>query len=443
MVGVGGIGSGIDFSPLIDGFVAAERAPISALEARKTGANRQKSTLATLVGRLKTLETKAKALDEARKLSLRAATSSNSDSVKAEVSSTATDGRYVIDVQRLASAQSNASRVLADRGAGALGVGTVSIAVGAEAAVEFSYDGTTSLDDLALAINTSSLGAQASVINDGQGFRLLVTGKETGAANSIQFTTVSGDAVGLEDNLLVSAQDAELRINGLQVTRASNESTDIIEGVKLEFRATSAPSSPVIVQVSADTAGVQTRLQELVDAYNDVVKLVRSELGKGAESRAGSLFGDSSAQALQRRLSGIVSEGFNHNGQTQSLASVGLKVAQGGVLTVDSAGLSRALQADPSQINSLLVGDGVSSLTARFKSVVADYTTLGTGILVSKQAGIDSRIKSYDKQIEQIDGRALRLAERLRRTFASLDQSLAQLNSQSSYLATLSRTSNF
>jgi flagellar hook-associated protein 2 len=319
----------------------------------------------------------------------------------------------------------------------------VSIAVGAEAAVEFSYDGTTSLDDLALAINTSSLGAQASVINDGQGFRLLVTGKETGAANSIQFTTVSGDAVGLEDNLLVSAQDAELRINGLQVTRASNESTDIIEGVKLEFRATSAPSSPVIVQVSADTAGVQTRLQELVDAYNDVVKLVRSELGKGAESRAGSLFGDSSAQALQRRLSGIVSEGFNHNGQTQSLASVGLKVAQGGVLTVDSAGLSRALQADPSQINSLLVGDGVSSLTARFKSVVADYTTLGTGILVSKQAGIDSRIKSYDKQIEQIDGRALRLAERLRRTFASLDQSLAQLNSQSSYLATLSRTSNF
>ena len=443
MVSVGGIGSGIDFSPLIDGFVAAERAPISGLEARKASATRQKSTLATLVGRLKTLETKAKALDEARKLSLRSATSSNSESLKVEASSTAADGRYVIDVQRLASAQSNASRVFAGRDAGALGTGTLSIAVGSGTPVEFSFDATTSLDDLAAAIGSSALNLNAAVINDGQGFRLLVTGKDTGVANSIQFGTVSGDSVGLESNQLVAAQDAEIRINGLAVTRAANEASDIIQGVKLEFRATTGPSNPVTVQVSADTQGMQNRVQELVEAYNDVVKLVRSELGKGAESRTGSLFGDSSAQALQRRLSALVSEGFVHDGETHSLNTVGLKVQQGGVLSLDSSAFTKALTSDPSRLSSLLVGDGVTSLTARLKSVVADYATPGTGVLFSKQAGIDSRIKSYDRQIEQIDGRATRLGERLRRTFASLDQSLSQLNAQSSYLATLNRSSNY
>src|SRR5690606_22911685 len=77
------------------------------------------------------------------------------------------------------------------------------------------------------AINSANMGVQATIVDDGNGYRLLMTSTEGGAANSIELTA-SGTAGMAAFNFNASqqnatqtqaAQDALFSVNGLEVSR--------------------------------------------------------------------------------------------------------------------------------------------------------------------------------------------------------------------------------
>src|SRR5690606_35927819 len=101
---------------------------------------------------------------------------------------------------------------------------------------EITVDAEDTLQSLVQKINnTEEISVTASAIQVGTDeFKLTLTSKETGVANQIN---IEGDLAGtLAFTETQAAQDAELKINGLTVTRSSNIIKDVIQGVTLELK---------------------------------------------------------------------------------------------------------------------------------------------------------------------------------------------------------------
>ncbi|MBI3394308.1 MAG: flagellar filament capping protein FliD, partial [Spirochaetia bacterium] len=76
-------------------------------------------------------------------------------------------------------------------------------------------------------------------------------------------------------NVTQQAQDARIKMNGVEISRSNNTKlTDIIDGVSLNLNKTTA--GLIHVTVSANSDDIVTRLKEWVAAYNDLLKFCRT-----------------------------------------------------------------------------------------------------------------------------------------------------------------------
>jgi flagellar hook-associated protein 2 len=422
-------------SALIDGLIAAERIPIRGLEQRKTATSQRISTLGEIISKLKALEAKAKELDAPSELAAYQVTSSNEARVTARVSSDVTPGSHTVRVNALAAAQINRSKSYAT--INPPGNGTLEIRVGSDPKVTINFNNSMTLEDIAAAIDGSAARVGASVIHDGSGYRIVVTGDDAGTANAVTFTEKSGTKLGFDSSSLVqAASNASIVFDGLAITRTSNTIDNLIPGVVLELHSVRpAGEADAIISVSRDPKAVREKLQGFVDAYNEVAKLVARELGKSGETVSkGQMLGDSTLRSLQRKLGGIAGAAFAHGGTNIALGSVGIGLASDGTLSIDASKFDAKYDADPDAIADLFAGGG-QSFTARVSSLVTEYTRAGTGVLVAKQSGLESRVDDYEAQIGRIESRATELGERLRKTFAALDQKVSALQTQQQQLS--------
>jgi len=205
-----GVGSGLDIGGLVDQLVAAEVQPASSrLDRREANLQAELSAFGTLKSALAGVQDQLKGLSTIG--AARTTSSSNTDLIAASATANAVPGSYDIEVGQLAQAHA-----LASRSYGALtdvvGTGTLDFQFGTtdyEAATD-SYNGfipnparspqtliidetNNTLEGVRDAINTARMGVNAVIVNDGSGYRLLLSAEDSGAANSLQIT-VSGDA---------------------------------------------------------------------------------------------------------------------------------------------------------------------------------------------------------------------------------------------------------
>jgi len=438
MVSFAGIGSGLDLESLISGFVSIEKIPIQKLEVRKADANQQLSKIGGLVSILKSLESQAEGLDQLNEVRALKVSSTDESFVTATASDDALVGNYDLRVDQLATAQVTTSQVYSQNTAGMVGTGSIGITVGTDTQVDIVLDGSETLDDIAAEINASTARASASVVFDGTNYRLMIQSNDVGTDNTIAFQENSITmGLNIGANTISPAVDAQLQLNGITVTRKSNTISDLLQGVTLSLEnEMTASDTDVGLRVDNDVDALRGKVEGLTNAVNQVLGFINLELSSGAsEGAATALAGDTTLQGLQRRISQMVSSGYLHQGGTISMGSVGIVLGDDGGLSVDADKFATALQNDPLAIQSLIAGDGATSFTANIKSLVDEYTRSGTGVLVSKENGIRSRIDSFDEQIQRIEERGDRMEERLRRTYAALDVRMTELNNQSAYVA--------
>src|SRR5690606_19642717 len=111
--------------------------------------------------------------------------------------------------------------------------GKLSIKVGSGSAIDIDITAdNNNLTGIRNAINNANAGVNASIINDGTNQRLVLTSKTLGSAGAITVTATEDGVgtgtfalTGLDSSALKIAQgadDAQLKVNGLSVTRSSN-----------------------------------------------------------------------------------------------------------------------------------------------------------------------------------------------------------------------------
>ncbi len=432
-----GIGSGLDLNALVDQLVAAERKPQEQrLDRREADIQARISAFGSIRGGLSSLETvlgKLGTLQQGR-------TGSSSDSSRLGVTarSDATPGTYSIQVNQLASAQSLASGRFGDAGA-SLGTGTLTVQVGTGPAVAIEIDAeNNSLRGIRDAINAADAGVQASIVNDGEGARLVLSAAQTGAGQTISMS-VSGDAGEVGDLSLLSTgnltetvagQDAEIVVNGLTVTNPRNTLDDTLEGLTLDLKGTTEPGAPIVVTVGKDRAAVRSALNEFIQAHNGVVETVAKLTRYNPETQEGAvLVGDSTLRSIRSRLAeGLLRSGSNPDATFSSLVNLGVNSDRNGKLTLDSAALDRALDQDFEGVVGLVneVGSGL-------KDSVKGFTEAG-GLLDARTDGLRTRMRDIDRQREALDIRIEQIEARLVRQFGAMDALVGQLQNTSQFL---------
>jgi flagellar hook-associated protein 2 len=424
------LASGFDSTSIVDKLVAAERIPENTLLAQKSNAQSRLTILTDLITKLKALKTQSQAVNTPAEVRSFTAASDDDTRVKVTSSSAAAEGTYVLRVGQLARAQTNRStELVADA---ATGDGSMDITVAAGSAVHIAYTAGDTLETIAARINDGVAGASASVLNTGTGYRLVVSSKQTGAANAMSFTE-SGAGLGMSQ--VIEAKDASVTVNGTTVTRSTNLLSDVIPGVSLQLvSGTPLAALDTTITVGKDAGSTRTKVQGLVDAFNAVAKVVSGQLTySGATKGTNTLFGDSALQGLQRRLGAVMTSAYAHGTGTVSAKQLGISIGRDGSLTLDAAKLEASIASDPSAVEDLIAG----GLSAALSGVADQYSAATTGTLSAKQDSIRTQMTGYDKQVERIETAATSLGDRLRKQFAALEQLMTKLNSQSSYLATL------
>jgi flagellar hook-associated protein 2 len=391
-----GIGSGLDVEALVAQLVLSDIAP-NEQRINRTEASYQAeiSAFGSIKSALASFQSAAASAANASQFKGNSATTSLFSAVTATASDGAAVGNYALEVSTLASGQSLASTTFAST-SDIVGTGTLSIAVGASAYnvvsdVVDSFSPKAGVDSVAVvidssnntlagvrdAINSANAGVAASIINDGSGYRLVLTSIETGTENSVNISVVDTgdandtDAVGLSRfafNTSVAnldqtkaASDANLKINGLSVTSATNSVSTAVEGVTFSLKSTT--ESPVSISVVRDTSKAKAALEGFVDEFNSLTKALNSytlydpDIGKGSL-----LTGDATLRTLSGTVRNYLNDSVPNGGIYSTLADLGIttKVLDG-TLQIDSTRLQKVLDEDPTDLARVLAGFGTPS----------------------------------------------------------------------------------
>jgi flagellar hook-associated protein 2 len=415
----------IDFNVVLNAIMQQERVPVTQLETQKKALEAQQSEFGTLASKLGALESAAEALAAAQALDATTATVSDSTRLAASSTGTVPEGTYEVLVQQLARAQvSTSTNALADKDTTVAATGG-RLVIGGKTV---TLSGSVTLQQLADAINTTAdMPVVASVIKDASGYRLMLTGRTTGAAST--FTIENNLTGGNRPRFSTSqaASDARVTVNGVTITSSTNTFQGVVPG--LDFTALKADATnTVVITITASTDSVQALVEKLVTAFNDIAQYLTEQTTAAARSDGDSIGRDPMVRGLRRTLASVL--GSAYGGSYQALARVGLEFTRTGQLEFDASAFVAAMQSSKEDVRALFRGsDGTGGAFGSLVSTIAQYTDAG-GLVPNAKSRLDAQVTSITKRIADMEERLAVRRAALQRQFAAADQAIAQLNSQ-------------
>lgn len=461
-----GLGSGLDVSSIVSSLMKVEARPLDALKTQATGINTKISSFGKLQGLFSALRDKANALTSNTTWGATTATAANATALKVATSATSSAGNYTVDIQKLAAGQAVVSSAV-PAATSELGFGTLQIELGSwtgtpvdgftakagTSPVQISIaEGETSLSAIRDKINGANAGVVASIVNDASGARLSIRSKDTGVENAFRITATEtfddGDeATGLsalsydlaggssQMTRTQTAANSQVKINGIDVSSASNTLTDVVDGLTLTLQ--QQTTGPTDVTVASDTSSLKTKITEFVTAYNELSNYLRTQTSYNADTKtAGALQGDFSVTSMGSQLRGVLNEASTAGSTWSRLSEVGITMGKDGTLSTDSTRLDNALKNLP-ELKKLLATDGVESADSgfirRYKDL-ADSMLGSTGTFFSRNASLKDQLRLNTNRQDDMQRRLDLIESRLRKQYTALDTTMSNLSGLSNYV---------
>ncbi len=352
-------GTGFDVSSTVTSILAIQQGIETPWKSQLTSLEAQNTAFTTIGTDLATLATSLQSLTDADGVTAEKDGASSDTSVLtlSSASTEAAAGTHSIEVSQLAqtssvysSAVTNASDTLS---------GSISIQVGSGTAQTISVGSTSNtLASLAAAINSAGIGVAASIITDTTGSRLSLVSATGGSAGQLAVTSNLADATtstSVTTQAGLSGQDAELTVDGVAITSASNTVSTAIPGVTFQLLGTS--SSAVQVQITNDTADISSAMNSFVTAYNAVVNDLTTQEGNDSSGNAEPLYGNPTVSLMQTQLSQALLGGAA-SGAVSSITQLGVTVNDDGTLTYSDSGMQSMLDSNFNDVVGFLQNTG-------------------------------------------------------------------------------------
>jgi flagellar hook-associated protein 2 len=376
--------STIDWSALIQAAVNAKLAQATSISTTITNNQAKVSAYQTLQTDLATLASGLTSLSSSIVNSLasnafatRAATISATGDVSASsalsmsVDNGAATGDHTLQISQLAAAQKviGASQSSESTALGYSGTFSLGLAGGTSSSITITSSMT--MQDVVDAINaqTSTTDVQASIVQVSSGsYEMVLTGTQDAA--DITYSSTSGDDVlnklGVTDasgaftDVLQQAQSAEFTLDGIAMTRNTNDITDVLTGVTFDLLQPTPSGTSLNISISTDTSQITSALQTFVTNYNafrDAVIAQQATNSDGTASSSAVLFGD----GTMREINDELQDALDTSVGGYSMADLGLSFNDKNELQLDTSTLSDFLSSNLAGATTLLSAQTTTS----------------------------------------------------------------------------------
>ncbi len=390
------VGSGIDTTELIKALVDADTAATKEnLDNLEEKANNQISTFAVLKNNLKSFKDIVLDIQSQQEYGF---TGNTSDATIATLTASGSKAGSTIDssivVNTLASSHTltgpSYSSTTATVGARNLQIsfgtwsadptagGGQSFTANSLSAISVSTSSSSTLTDLRDAINNAVTDSDndgnkdvlASIIYDGSNYMLMLK-SQSGASNEMKITDSNGSPTyaynatdGAQLTQRVPGVNAAFTVDGISMTRTTNEIDDLFDGFTLDLKKTS--SSAVRISSEVDLVGVKTLMDNYVVTYNEVMKNL---IAMGANDPVdpdndGALIGDSTLREIMRELREMSTTALSgYEGGPYYLSNLGIGTQRDGTMTFDPKKLEKMFKAKPDSVRAFFSNNFSTSNT--------------------------------------------------------------------------------
>lgn len=435
---------------ILNAVMQQERLPLDRLESQRKSLESQKTLFSTMATKLGALETAANALKKTGSLNSLKATSSG-DGVGVSAGSGTNTGTYSVVVTERARAQAMASDTTyasLDEVVGTAGTVTIAPATGDPIVITLSAS--TTIQGLAQQINDAEdTPVSAAVVQTSPGaYKLVLTGRSTGADNAFTVTQTLSGGTGLafedfdtdgtygdsNEDLTQVARNASFTVNGLPVQTASNVVSDVIPGVTLTLAKESA--DPVTIEVTRDTEEAKKKVEAFIDAYNAIATFMTDQNTAAIAGKA-SISRDPVLRGFKSAMREVLMDEYPDATTFPSLAGVGIGFDSTGKLTLDEDAFETAIANDPTDVQRLMAGAaGDAGAFGAIATVIKEYTKSG-GLIYDVKQRITDQVRSMEDRLDQMAERLEVRRQILQREFTAADRAMTQLKSQGGSLAML------
>ena len=264
--------------------------------------------------------------------------------------------------------------------------------------------------DIVDAINaqTSTTNVQASIVQvSSTSYQMVLTGTEDAA--DISYSSTSGDDImnelGVTDssgsftNVIQEAQSAEFTLDGISMTRNTNDISDVLSGVTFNLLQATPDGTSLNISIETDTSQIQSALETFVTNYNafrDEVIAQQATATDGTADSSAVLFGD----GTMRNIMDALQNALNSTIGGMTMADLGLSFNESNELELDTSTLSDILSTDLSGVTKLLSAQTTTSSSQLSvvntgtspQSFTLDVAVDSDGNLTSASVGGDSTL---------------------------------------------------
>jgi flagellar hook-associated protein 2 len=432
-------GKGIDVSSTVTQIMTNYRQVEQPWKDQLAKLQDQDAVLSTLGTGISTLLTDVQALTDAIGV-FSAMNGSSSDTSVLQLTSansSAVAGTHTVTVSNLAQTSVAASGVV---GSSDILSGSVTIQVGSGSVhtIHVGDDGTAStIAGLANAINLAGIGVRASVLTDTNGSRLSVISCTDGSAGTLTVSSALTNASvtsGSQEVAFTQVQeglDANLQVDGVSLTSASNKVTNGIQGVTFQLLSAN-PGEAVQVVIANDNSSILSAVNTFVTDYNKLIAEINGQEKTDGSGNAEPLYGNPVIAQLQNTLQGLLISAPT-SGSVTSLYSLGITSNADGTLSLNTDRLDSILNESFSDVMEFF--QNLGSFGVSFANTLNNLgSSRPSGLIALVQKMNSNQEKALNDSIDDQEARLSIIQERLTSELNQVNQTLQAIPSQLNYV---------
>jgi flagellar hook-associated protein 2 len=275
--------------------------------------------------------------------------------------------------------------------------GSMTIAVGGGAAASVTMaavnlaEGGTTLSDLQsyIASNSGALGVTATIVpnSDGTSSLSLTSNTPTSAGTLTVNSSIVDADTALNYTSSVAGANAQLAVDGVNLTSTSNTVANLIPGITFQLLAPSAAETgggleQVQVVIANDNTGVESGVSSMVSDYNAAISAINTQEGNTSSGTPEPLFGSPTLSLLQQQLLGGLNT-QSPNGALDSISTSTNTTLSGSISIAVGSGLAQTIVLSPGTDtgNIYYAGSGVNSISGLASAINAANIGVTAGVV--------------------------------------------------------------